>query len=281
MWTTILRGPVGGPAATAICLVLPADAGRADPRRTLSPGERALMRRRAAPPAPARAEFLAGRLAAHALLGHGAEALNGRHGEPVAIRGGRKAAGVALSISHSRGFGMAGTLADEGWSIGVDVESRVELSGRLAARILSRRELRRVARAGSARRGHAALEHWVLKEAALKAMGGRAGVGLLRTPGAIEVVRLSRRGWGRVRMPGRRLARCRLLTKSGVTMGVVVAPRRAPEGSPRPRRGRPPRDGHRSRGRLPAPGSPSRRPAAWRRRSSGQAAGRNGPGRPG
>jgi phosphopantetheinyl transferase len=183
------------------------------------------MRRRAAPPAQARADFLAGRLAARELLGPGFEVLNGKQGEPVVAALGGGAARVALSIAHSRGFGMAGISAGRGWAIGVDVESRNAMSENLTSRVLTRRELRRVARAGAAGRGRAALEHWVLKEAALKTMRGHAGVGLLRTPGAIEVVRLSRRGWGRVKMPGGGQARGRLIARSGVTMAVVLAPR--------------------------------------------------------
>jgi phosphopantetheinyl transferase len=225
MWTITLTGPAGGPARIPICLVTPGELSPARALRRLSPRERALMRRRGAP--AARADFIAGRLAARALMGPGFEVLSGRRGEPVAaVGGGRRAEGLALSVSHSRGFGMAGLIVGGGWRLGVDVESRKELSGRLRGRVLTERERRRVARSGSARSGLAALEHWVLKEAALKAIGGRVTVAtLISSPGAVEVVGLRRRGWGRVRLPDGRQARGCLLSKAGVTMAVVLAPR--------------------------------------------------------
>jgi phosphopantetheinyl transferase len=225
MWTITLTGPAGSPTAIRICLVMPGELSPARAIRQLSPREKVLLQRRGAP--AARADFIAGRLAARALTGPGFEVLSGRRGEPVvAVGGGRRVGGMALSISHSRGFGMAGLIVGGRWRLGVDVESRRGLSGRLRARVLTERERRRLARAGAARSGLAALEHWVLKEAALKAIGGSATVAsLISSPGAVEVMRMSRGGWGCVRLPDGRQARGRLLAKAGVTMAVVLAPR--------------------------------------------------------
>ena len=223
MWTAVLRGPGGGPAAIEICLVTPAEApGRAHAMR-LSARERALLHGRGGP--EARADVLAGRLAAHALLGRGFEVLSGRRGEPIPSRGGRRARGLAISVAHSRGFGMAGILREAGWSIGVDVESRADLPSRLNREVLTPRERRRAIRPGAAAAGRSPLAHWALKEAALKARGGRITVGMLRVPGVVEVLRFGRDGWCRLRLPGGISGIGAVLIRPGVTMAVALVPR--------------------------------------------------------
>jgi phosphopantetheinyl transferase len=129
--------------------------------------------------------------------------------------------GISLSIGHSRGFGLAAIVSEERWVVGVDIETRSSLSARLRRRVLTAREKRRVGRRPPGLRGQAALEHWVLKEAALKTTGGGVAK-LISTPGAVEVIRLSRRGWGLVTLSGVHPARGRLIQTRGLTMAVVL-----------------------------------------------------------
>lgn len=216
-----LKGPTGGPAVVSICLV----EGEGSPGASgaLSERERELVVRRTT--AAAKADFIAGRAAAHALLGEGVEVLRAPDGRPVPCRSGRRIRGLSLSIGHSRGCGLAGLVSDPGWVVGVDIETRSTLTPRLSGRVLTTREKRRVGRAAPARRARAAVAHWVLKEAALKTMGG--GVArLLSSAGAAEVIRWSRWGWGVVAIGGSRAARARLIPARGLTMAVVLLPRR-------------------------------------------------------
>ena len=212
-----MKGPAGGPASLSICLV--GSVGKQTMAARLSARERALLAGRKMP--GAKADFRAGRAAAHILLGEGVDVLRARDGRPVPSRNGRSLRGISLSIGHSGGVGMAGLVRDRHWLIGVDIEARTVLSSRLSRRVLTPREKRRVLRAPASARGRAALDHWVLKEAALKTTGD--GVArLVSRPGAAEVMRLSQRGWGRVTLSGNRLAAARLIRARGLTMAVVL-----------------------------------------------------------
>ena len=212
-----VKGPADGPTVVSICLTTPG--GSRQSQRSLSAGERAILAGRIT--AGAKADFRAGRAAAHTLLGDGIEVLRAPDGRPILSRGGHGIRGISLSIGHSRGFGLAAIVSDERWVVGVDIETRSSLSERLARRVLTAREKRRVSRRPPGLRGQAAIEHWVLKEAALKTTGGGVAK-LISTPGAAEVIRLSRRGWGRVTLSGVHPARVRLIQARGLTMAVVL-----------------------------------------------------------
>ena len=212
-----IKGPAGGPAVVSICLVTPGGPSHGPGR--LSARERAILAGRTT--AGAKADFAAGRTAAHTLLGSGVEVLRAVDGRPIPSRDGRGMRGLSLSIGHSHGFGMAALVSDERWVVGVDIETRSSLTERLTRRILTAREKRRVARRPSRQRGRAAIEHWVLKEASLKTTGGGVAK-LISAPGAAEVIRLSRRGWGRVTLSGVHPARVRLIQARGLTMAVVL-----------------------------------------------------------
>ena len=212
-----LDGPAGGPAVISICLVTPGG-----PRRTpvrLSAVERALRNQRST--RQARADFTAGRTAAHALLGNGVEVDRAADGRPVPSRNGRAMAAISLSIGHSRGCGMAAVVNDAGWLVGVDIETRSRLSRQLARRVLTPREKRRVGRRPPGLRGRATIEHWVLKEAALKTMGGGVAK-LISAPEAAEVIRLSRRAWSSINLAGAHQARARLIQARSMTMAVAL-----------------------------------------------------------
>lgn len=215
-----VKGPAGGPAFVSLCLVTPT--GSFDRRETLSRGERAILARRAT--AGAKADFVAGRMAAHALLGEGVEVLAAADGRPVPARNGRRMRRISLSIGHSRGRALAAMVSDGGWVVGVDIETRTGLSSRLARRVLTPREKRRVGRKEARLRGRVTIEHWVLKEAALKTHGGGVAK-LITAAGAAEVIRLSRRGWGVITLAGACPARARLIeTRRSLTMAVVLRP---------------------------------------------------------
>ena len=213
-----MKGPAGGPAVVSICVAMPGGSSRGV---RLSARERSILAGRSS--TGAKADFSAGRAAAHALLGAGVEVLKARDGRPVPARDGLRVRGLSLSIGHSHGVGMAGLVKDAKWVVGVDIETRSRVSARLGRRVLTALEKRRVRRLPAGQRARAAIEHWVLKEAALKTIGG--GVArLLSAPDAAEVILLSHRGWGRIMLAGAGSVRARLIRAHGATMAVVLRP---------------------------------------------------------
>jgi len=130
-----------------------------------------------------RRDWLAGRLAAKKLIierqraqGDGdlkpaeIEIAYGPRGEPQALVRGKRLEGIALSIAHSCGHGLAGfSHLDAEGHIGVDIERIRPVHPKLAKRFLSPEELGELQARFNATEG--IILHWTLKEAALKALG--------------------------------------------------------------------------------------------------------------
>jgi len=210
-----VTSPAGGLGRVRFCLAPPGGTARA-----LTKDERLLLdgsTRRAA-----RADFIAGRRAAHALLGPGSEVLRAEDGAPRIVKP-KEAARHCLSIAHSGGWGLAAVVEKPGWLIGVDLERRRTLRAALAARVLTPRE--------QSRRG-ATIPQWTLKEAAIKAIRGSV-LELLTDAAAVEVLSYRRSGWCRLRLRGKLPASGMTLTKGDLTLALVIMPPSKPRGSPR------------------------------------------------
>ncbi|GEM_PF-1780929 len=142
-----------------------------------------------------RSGWLAGRLAAKALLQEHAERAWGIEVRPWEVEIERTAWGGvrgrilgepaegSLSISHWKHQGLAGLAGPGEGSLGVDLERRRRLHPRWAERVLHPHErsvLRRID----------PLAVWTLKEAAFKALGPRLGGRAVWTPRALQIVSL-------------------------------------------------------------------------------------------
>lgn len=210
-----VTSPAGGLGRVRFCLAPPGGTARA-----LTKDERLLLdgsTRRAA-----RADFIAGRRAAHALLGPGSEVLRAEDGAPRIVKP-RHSCGHSLSIAHSGGWGLAAVVDKPGWLIGVDLERRRALRAALAERLLTPRE--------RGRRG-AVVAQWTLKEAAIKAVRGSV-LELMADAAAVEVLTWPRSGWCRLRVRGSQPASGRVFMKDDLTLAVVLVKARGTRGSPR------------------------------------------------
>lgn len=152
-----------------------------DYRVWLSPAE--LIRLKAFPSERRRRDWLAGRIAAKALLRQfffeqkhltlkpsKIEISYGLRGSPLARIDGLLCEDLSLSISHSHGWGLAGLAPIEEGRVGVDIECIRQVHTRFASHLLTQMELKVLHEAFSGREHEGLILYWTLKEAAVKAL---------------------------------------------------------------------------------------------------------------
>jgi 4'-phosphopantetheinyl transferase len=184
-----------------------------------------------------RRDWLAGRLAAKALIIEyqrvqsgddlkpaEIEVVYGSHGEPQALVRGERLEGIALSIAHSFGRGVAGLseLQMEG-HIGVDIEYIRPVHPKLKERLLSVEEFKdyKIRFAKSLDEG--LILYWTLKEAALKALRP-----MVTPPPRMHQLRVrlaEREGQARIALPPRsRSLEAHYLREGDFYIASVLAP---------------------------------------------------------